>query len=310
MPIGRWQEVLDDLAHWAGGCCKLQISGGEPLIYEHIFRMLNSAVRGNLMPGICTNGTLVNGELARRLMDLGLANVNVSVEGVGIANDRSRGMGTFQRIDRGIRTLVRERESTGARTLIVLKTVLMGANAQGVPNLLKYARNVGVDGILFQPLADPDFSWTNDKWYKDSKLFSADGSVMEEAIASILEARSQDRLVLNPVEHILLFKDYFKNPAALANGPGLCNVGHTTLFIDTAGAMTFCPISGDIGNAREVLPSIAWTSESAEAARRRVNQCRRTCLLTCWTHKSLAHKARAFIRLVKGTQYGTTQVGE
>lgn len=303
LSIDQWFRILEDLATWSNGRSKLQISGGEPLLYEGIFELLEYATEHNMLPGICTNGTLVTEEVGRKLMRLGLSNINISLDGTEQIHDRIRGAGAFRKTDQAIKTLVRERDRVGASTLLILKTVLMGANAADIPDILEYASNIGADGILFQPIEN-NFESKDYKldWFRESNLFQSVPHVMEAAIECIAAHAEKGKLVLNSSEHISSFKEYFRDPSAQAGANrSNCNVGFTNLIIYSDGYMEFCGGHG-FGNADETLPSFAWQSQRADNTRSKIMACRKNCLLTCWSHKSFHQKARSFIKIVKGSR--------
>ena len=258
LSVDRWLRILGDLATWSNGRSKLQISGGEPLLYEAIFELLEYAVKHNMLPGICTNGTLVTEDIARKLMRLGLSNINISLNGTEPIHDRIRGAGAFRKTDQAIKKLLRERDRLGASTLLILKTVLMGANATDIPNMLKYASNVGVDGILFQPIENNfESKGYKSDWFRESALFQSEPQVMDAAIELIAAHAEKGKIVLNSSEHISSFKDYFRDPSGQARANrSICNVGFTNLTIYSDGYMEFCGGHG-LGNADEILPSAA-----------------------------------------------------
>ncbi|MEW5935855.1 MAG: radical SAM protein, partial [Bacillota bacterium] len=80
-------------------------SGGEPLLRPDLPRLIGRAVELGMRAVISTNGTLITRERARTLRDLGVSYVGVSLDGVGEANDRMRGVpGAFELALEGIRS--------------------------------------------------------------------------------------------------------------------------------------------------------------------------------------------------------------
>ncbi len=94
----------------------LNITGGEPFLSENFFPLVEAISRRNdvLSFSVLTNGTLTGAVEARRLRKLGCRYVQVSLEGGKAANDAIRGVGSFARIVKSVRTL----SGRGIRTLV------------------------------------------------------------------------------------------------------------------------------------------------------------------------------------------------
>jgi MoaA/NifB/PqqE/SkfB family radical SAM enzyme len=72
------------------------ILGGEPLLYPHIFDMIEG--HPDIFFQIYTNGTLMTREKAQRLSDLGNVAMVISIEGDENETDRWRGKGVYKKI--------------------------------------------------------------------------------------------------------------------------------------------------------------------------------------------------------------------
>jgi 12,18-didecarboxysiroheme deacetylase len=79
-------------------------SGGEPLLRPDLFDLINQTVAYGMRAVISTNGTLITRDLARRLQDLGLSYVGISLDGTAAVHDRFRGQpGSFAAALAGVR---------------------------------------------------------------------------------------------------------------------------------------------------------------------------------------------------------------
>jgi len=83
------KHVLTDLA--AFGVPLVIWSGGEPLMRPDLFDLIAYARSLGLPSALSTNGTLLTAEAARKLRDLELLYVGVSIDGIGAAHDKNRG---------------------------------------------------------------------------------------------------------------------------------------------------------------------------------------------------------------------------
>jgi Fe-coproporphyrin III synthase len=94
--------LIDDLA--AFGAPVLLLSGGEPLMRPDLPELAAYAVQHGMRAVISTNGTLIDGAMARTLKEIGLSYVGISIDGTEAVNDRFRGVpGAYRKAIEGIR---------------------------------------------------------------------------------------------------------------------------------------------------------------------------------------------------------------
>lgn len=302
LSVDAWKSILDDLAEWAGGYCKVQFSGGEPLVFKGIYEILEHAVHRQLMPGITTNAVLVNEREAERLMNLGLSNVNVSVDGVGAVHNAVRGTGAsgksfdvWSKTDAGIRNLAAARRNASNGTALFLKCCLMSINAGDVENLVEYTRASGFDGITFQPVFAREVNGvtTHELLEGPTRLIAA--------TYALIRLKSQGAPITNSMEHLRLFKSYFEQPNAPKGYPGRqpCRIGNNSLEIHSDGRVQFCHWIGILGNATEQSLARIWRSPEAHAHREAIAKCTMGCLQTCYANKSLRQKAAMLWTIAK-----------
>ncbi len=96
------QNMIDDLSAFEAPV--LLFSGGEPLMRRDLVTLAHYAVDKGMRAVISTNGTLITKEKARKLKDVGLSYVGVSLDGMEEVNDHFRGKkGAFKDAMLGIR---------------------------------------------------------------------------------------------------------------------------------------------------------------------------------------------------------------
>lgn len=125
----------------------LTILGGEPLLYpDRLLEVSKAAARMGFTRVVSTNGTVVTPEFAAAARKLGLQ-VQVSLDGHDAeTNDPARGKGSFDRIMRGVRTLVDHRVYT------ILSLVCHAGNIDHLEDYYRLASSLGVDEARFIPL--------------------------------------------------------------------------------------------------------------------------------------------------------------
>ncbi|MBR2214507.1 MAG: putative heme d1 biosynthesis radical SAM protein NirJ1 [Selenomonadaceae bacterium] len=97
----------------------LLFSGGEPLIREDFFTLAEYAAEKKVRPTLSTNGTLITREVARRIKDIGIGYVGISLDGLKDVNDKFRGVdGAYQKAMEGIENCVAVGQRVGLRFTI------------------------------------------------------------------------------------------------------------------------------------------------------------------------------------------------
>ncbi|MGQ9571909.1 MAG: radical SAM protein [Dehalococcoidia bacterium] len=121
----------------------LILSGGEPLIRPDIFEIAEYAVAKGLRVALATNGTLIDGAMAQRIVDTGIRRAAVSLDGATAkTHDAFRALpGSFARAIEGIGHL-------RARGMSVqINTTVARHNIAELPAILDLARSLGADAL-------------------------------------------------------------------------------------------------------------------------------------------------------------------
>ncbi|MFC2073144.1 radical SAM protein [Chloroflexota bacterium] len=140
------KAFIHDLADF--GVPVLLFSGGEPLLRKDLFEMISLAREQGLRLGLSTNGTLITDEVARKIGNLGFAEVGISLDGIGASNDYFRGKeGAYQTALNGIRNCI----ALGLR--VSLRLTITRFNYQEIPAIFQLIEEEGVDRVCFYHLA-------------------------------------------------------------------------------------------------------------------------------------------------------------
>jgi len=123
-------------------------SGGEPLLRKDLFHLAVLARNSGIRIALSTNGTLIDGEIAKKLSHSGFAEVGISLDGIGSNNDRFRGQkGAFEKALTGIRHCI----ARGLR--VSLRLTLTRFNFEEVPAIFRLVEDEGIDRVCFYHLA-------------------------------------------------------------------------------------------------------------------------------------------------------------
>ncbi|HWQ75442.1 MAG TPA: putative heme d1 biosynthesis radical SAM protein NirJ1 [Syntrophomonas sp.] len=111
------KRFIDDLAEFKVPV--LLFSGGEPLIRPDFFELAEYTAARGIRPTLSTNGTLITPGVARRIKDIGVGYVGISLDGLREVNDKFRGhIGAFQAAMEGIQNCVAVGQRVGLRFTI------------------------------------------------------------------------------------------------------------------------------------------------------------------------------------------------
>lgn len=123
------------------GCKKVHFSGGEIFLRDDALEILECACRSISKVNLTSNGTLIDGSLAKRLMRLKINSISLSLDGPDSRiHDRIRGVkGSFKRMLEGISNIAGERNSGKRKTKIRINVVLQRENYRVIPQILELA---------------------------------------------------------------------------------------------------------------------------------------------------------------------------
>ena len=139
------KAFIQDLADF--GVPALLFSGGEPLLRNDILELASWASKLGIRAVFSTNGTLIKDGLAERIVEVGLAEVGISIDGLGPINDRFRGhKGAFEAALQGIRRLV----ALGQR--VSLRLTITKHNFGEIPAIFDLVERENIDRVCFYHL--------------------------------------------------------------------------------------------------------------------------------------------------------------
>ncbi len=145
MPFKKAKKILEIL-HKAK-VFEINLVGGEPFLHPQFFKILSLCEKHNFAINIVTNGTFLDDGNIRRLSKFKNIAVLISLEGVGEVNDRIRGKGVFQKVNRSIRKL------KGKGVHIEISTTLNRENIKDYKKMAKYCQDLDIpcNFNLFKP---------------------------------------------------------------------------------------------------------------------------------------------------------------
>ncbi|RLI78746.1 radical SAM/SPASM domain-containing protein [Archaeoglobales archaeon] len=135
-------DVVDQLDD--AGVVAISFSGGEPLLHEHFWNVARHAANKGFHVSVATNGTLITPNVAKKLKEIGVDYVEVSLDASKPEiHDAFRGVkGAFNRTIEGIKNCVEARLDVG------IATTSTKLNLHDIPNIVDLGVKLGVLRIV------------------------------------------------------------------------------------------------------------------------------------------------------------------
>lgn len=224
---------ISDIAEF--GSPALLMSGGEPLMRDRVFDLIGHALDGGLAVTLSSNGTLITPETAKRLAELGVRYVGLSLDGIGEVHDGFRGRrGAFDRTLQGIRNLRAVGVPVGIRVTLTptaiaaLPDLMALAEAEDVSRACFYhlvpsgrgRGQVPVTPAQAREAVESIFGWAEDLVERESSISVLTVDNYSDGPALYLRTRQRDADLAEAMWRSLSWNGGAKN----ASGRGLAAV--------------------------------------------------------------------------------------
>lgn len=282
----RFLEVIREFADL--GVPGIGFTGGEPLLREDIFELMAATRRHGMIAHLNTNGWLLGDEEARRIIDIGVDSVNISLDGATAAtHDRIRRCsGAFEHALKAVERLTMLKHNQASHVRIKTVAVIDDMNIDEVPEMIALSRRLGTDCVEFIP-RQPFKGISKEEAASPELLAKAD-----KLIDYLLGSRDHGVIIENSPAHLRLFRDSF---AGLPS-PVRCSAGYNSLAVDCYGdvfpCVTWINWGRAAGNIRDKSLKELWHSKEYQQQREEVSRCR-DCYLNCQAEMNLLFDLRA-----------------
>ena len=124
----------------------IHFTGGEPFLYNGLWDVITHARKSGYRVAVLTNGCLITASDAGKASALGVADIQISLEGPLEIHDSIRGQGSFTAAVEGARLLI------NAGNCVSANMTLSRLNIDSVEETAGIARDAGFSGIGFSRL--------------------------------------------------------------------------------------------------------------------------------------------------------------
>lgn len=275
LSLQDWKDVIVKLKEWLGPF-RVQLAGGELFIRDDIFDLVKFASENDVLAGIITNGTLLDEEGAKRLIDSGLGYFDVSLDGIRPeTHDYIRGIkGVHEKAISTIRRMNGLRKASGSNLVMYVPVIVNAYNMDELVDLVYFVEREGLDAVMFNPLGpacDAD-----SKWWEKSDLWPDTNSLsrLQSVIGRLIAMKNQGARIVNSIDQLIAMKEYFADPISSCNNN--CMVGMINFLLSADGNIHLCfkmpPIGYHTDSFREV-----WKSIIADNVRQDIKRCTYEC---------------------------------
>jgi len=106
LPTEEWIKIVRQLAEdFNPREVMIAVTGGEPLLRPGALELFAELNHLGFPFGMVTNGTLIRKELARKIVETGIGSISLSLDAPPAVNDRYRGAGGAEKVQRAIESL-------------------------------------------------------------------------------------------------------------------------------------------------------------------------------------------------------------
>jgi len=164
MSLETFQYVRSQFPHIS----RLDVQGlGEPLINPAFLSMLELSAQQKARVQFYTNGTLMSPEISRKLVDLQVAEISISLDSASASvYEFIRRGAQFNRVVANVQALVDAKRRVGSeRPYVRLAMVVTSYNVAEMPDLVALGHQLGVDEIVttrFKDIAPTLSGWICD----------------------------------------------------------------------------------------------------------------------------------------------------
>lgn len=245
-------QLVDQLVDM--GCFRVSVAGGEPLVDRDFFPFVEYALDQGIDVSFSTNATLISNRTAKRLAELDIRTINVSLDGwddetFGVV----RGMGRLAYVKRGVARL---REHY--RGQMAAKCTLMKTNLEHVDKIIALAAEMGFDTVKFNCVREAGRAIGTD-WLAPSQ------DEYLRVIAHLADRYNRDDCPVKMVLPVNPYQDRKRTGVDTLDELGFgCYAGKESFCVTPVGDITPCSSFGRgqyvDGNLRSITLRHAWLS--------------------------------------------------
>jgi MoaA/NifB/PqqE/SkfB family radical SAM enzyme len=285
LPTRKWMEAIKYLPGLLDKRIDIIITGGEPLLKEDILDLITFCSRIGYKISLQTNAFLIDEELVRKLSDVGLWRVCISLYSLREEiHDFLRGrQGIYRKVLKAIDYFSKFAPNIG----INIQTIIMDINLEDTLGMAEWVEKDGrLDYILYLAPMLPFGAKIPDgqAWFEKEDyrfMWPQDTVRINTILDELINKKNYFKKIANSASQLEIFKKYFSN--SLNYCQTRCTLGSRDINIDPYGNVFLCFSQPAIGNIQENNLQDIWLSERVQKVRLQMEQCKKKChfLINC-----------------------------
>ena len=141
--LNNYKIIVDNAI--SGGFNHFHLLGGEPLLVQGIFELIEYATRMGIFVSINTNGILLTPKIINKLIDLDVKQLTISLDGATEStNDVVRGNGSFKIVTKNLNNTANLVSQRNSNMVLQVATVITKQNISTIHNMPKILYNLGI----------------------------------------------------------------------------------------------------------------------------------------------------------------------
>lgn len=289
LKLSDWRKILLNLKKLQPNLT-VNISGGEPLLYRNFWALSDLLREMDIIANINTNGSLINANLAKKIIQKQFGKVEVSFYSLKpeLQNALRDNANAFESAYNAIKYLLAEKKAQGnSQTKIMVAFLLTNKNIGEAVEFIKYFNSLGVWVSLqsldanIQPFKEKNYFQLNEEDLIESELWPANKQEVKRVFLEIINLKKSDYLVYNrPSQLRLMERYYLEDFNTVKKLPCMC--GQNNLIVSPEGDVFFCFRGPIVGNLLRQDVKTIWQSRGAKKIRKDIKKCRGLCrIMNC-----------------------------
>lgn len=282
--LEQYKTFLSGLRELVDEGFRINFGGGEALLFNGVLELVRFSVEKGFSTNIASNGWLINEEMAKRIGDSGLNEINLSLDSFDEAtHDYLRGVkGVCRRVMNAIEYL----NKYSKNTKIGICSVIYDCNLDKLLPLINWAvNNDMLSSISFMAPMQPNNTGVDKKWWEGEYgfLWPKDSDKATSFIDRVLELKKTYHKIGTAIQQLEAYKLYLKAPHQFVKKTK-CNLDRA-VHVSAVGDIFLCFRWDSLGNIeRGADIRELWYSDKADEVRQKIGTCRDNChfLLNCF----------------------------
>lgn len=249
-------------------------AGGEILLKDDVFEIFEFCHDAKLPFTITTNGKLLTIINVERLLKLHPLSINISIDSLDSeVYHKIRGVSFVDSVKSNIEYLRTYIKKNSLSTKVFFKTVVNSLNLKELPSIAKYAKEMDVAGITFDPIRRRRDIFIEEKIDSFERLAAINMITLQDSVEKLVALKKEGINILNSEKRMkqwFRINDFEKRT--------FCSAPLRDIYINNEGYVRLCDYSNSpIGNIATDNISLVLRSEIARAEKKRLTQCQNPC---------------------------------